>query len=132
MDVAFGQEVNNPWQHLRRGLVLGGEQLYSRVRNLMEKVGQEGEARWSRVEKSEEIWQRVLALIKDEPDERVKIWARVRLGGERGSDMAREYGYRDMSGVTQLVKRLEKAATQDKLLARKLAQLAKASKDRSS
>ena len=81
------------------------------------------ESRWAGAEQAEEIQRRVLEMIKDETDQRIRVWARLRLGGERGVGLAREYGYRDGSGVTQVVKRLEKAAVQDKVLARKLAQL---------
>ena len=57
------------------------------------------------------------------PDVRVRIWARVRLGGERDAAVARELGYADGSGVTQVVKRLEQAATEDRALTAKLERL---------
>jgi len=45
------------------------------------------------------------------------------LGGERKVDVAREFGYRDCSGVTQLVKRLEQTAKNDRSLGVKLRKL---------
>ena len=55
-----------------------------------------------------------------ETDERVKMWARVKLGGERPVDVAREFGYRKQSGVGQVVKRLEEYAKEDAELQTKL------------
>ena len=62
-------------------------------------------------------------LVADETDKRVQVWARMRLGGERGVDLARVYGYQDGSGVRQVVKRLEAAAKSSRPLARKLKRL---------
>lgn len=44
---------------------------------------------------------------------------RVRVGGERRVAVARDNGYRDGSGVTHLIKRLEAEAAQNPSLARK-------------
>ena len=35
-----------------------------------------------------------------------QIWTRVALGGERRVDIAREFGYKDGSAITQILKRL--------------------------
>jgi len=35
------------------------------------------------------------------------VWARVCLGGERRIDVARSFGYKDGSAITQMLKRLE-------------------------
>jgi REP element-mobilizing transposase RayT len=106
---AFGQAVKNPWERLRRGLVLGGEELYARAYRLMKQKGGLEEARWTESE--------AVAAVR----------ARVRLGNERGIAVAREYGYRDGSGITQVIKRLEAAARVDKELAKRLGHLASAS-----
>ena len=53
-------------------------------------------------------------------DRRVAIWLRVRLGGERMTSVAADYGYRDGSGVHRVVQRLEKRAAEDQVLARRL------------
>ena len=58
--------------------------------------------------------------MADKADLRVQVWARVRLGGERGVAVARELGYADGSGVAQVVKRLEQAATKDRALTAQL------------
>jgi len=68
------------------------------------------EARWSRREEADTIRHRVRALTDSLPDKSIRIWARVRLGGERGVDAAREYGYRSGAGVTLVVRRLEASA----------------------
>jgi REP element-mobilizing transposase RayT len=113
---AFGQPVRDPWEELRHGLVLGSRELYDRTRTMIaHKKGQE-EAYWTRQEQAEAVRQRVHHLVGGITDKRVKIWARVRLGGERGVDLAREYGYRTGAGVTLLVRRLEARAPQDRKL----------------
>jgi putative transposase len=116
MGGAFGRTVNNPWEELRRGLVLGSVELYDRARQLIAgKAGQE-EARWTQTEEADAMRGRVRRLVKSAVNERVRIWARVRLGAESGSALAREYGYRSGAGVTLLVRRLEAAAERDKAL----------------
>ena len=84
-------------------------------------------ARWTHGEEVEARRQRVGRLLAREPDDRVKVWARIRLGGERGVAVGREYGYADGSGVTQVVKRLEARAATDRAVGKKLAQLTKLS-----
>ena len=111
---AFGQSVRNPWEQLRHGLVLGSQELYDRARGLIaSKAGQE-EVRWTRSEEASETRQRVRQLVESVADKRVRIWARVRLGGERGVELAREYGYRTGAGVTLVVRRLEATARRDR------------------
>jgi putative transposase len=120
---ALAGGVENRWQHLRRGLVLGGEALVEMTEKLIgQKSGLE-EARWTETVEAVVRREQVRQRVHGEADERVKIWARVRLGGERGVELAREYGYRHSSGVTQLVKRLEAGACEDRNLGRTLAQL---------
>jgi hypothetical protein len=63
------------------------------------------------------------AGTEDEPDRRVQLWLRAKLGGERMTDLAREFGYRDGSGVLQVVKRLEARSAVDKAAARQLREL---------
>jgi len=119
----FEKPVANPWEQMRGGLVLGTEELWKRVKRLVEgKAGGE-ELRWQARQGAKEWQTRVRGLLVGETDDRVVIWARVRLGGERGVDVAREYGYRDGAGVSLLVKRLESAAQRDRKLGAKLATL---------
>ena len=110
---AFGQAVKNPWPHTHRGLVLGGEELRAKAQTLIENKAGLEEARWTETAESALVRERVRRLVADEEDKRVRIWARVRLGGERGIAVAQESGYRDGSGVTRVVKRLEQAAERD-------------------
>lgn len=51
------------------------------------------------------------------------LWLRVRLGGERLSDLARGYGYRDGFGIHRVVQRLEAESGSNKTLAKRLAKL---------
>lgn len=57
-------------------------------------------------------------------DRRVAIWLQVRVGGQRMTDLAKQYGYRDGSEVHCVVQRLEEAAKEDRSLAHRLQQLA--------
>ena len=113
---AFGQPVRDPWEQSRHRLVLGSQELYDRVCTLIAKKHGQEEARWTRLEEADAVRQRVRHLVEGISDERIKIWARVRLGGERGVDLAREYGYRTGAGVTLLARRLEASARQDRKL----------------
>ena len=65
------------------------------------------------------------SLVAGEADRRVAIWLRVRLGGERMTTVAADYGYRDGSGIHRVVQRLEKKAQDDQALARRLKALVK-------
>jgi len=67
--------------------------------------------------------ERVRGLVVAESDDRVQIWARVKLGGERPVEVAKEFGYRNQSGVGQVVKRVEMYAKQDAELRTKLQRL---------
>lgn len=103
----FGGKVDSPWSNLRGGLVLGGEGLWKKVKGVVQdKKGQE-EIRWQRNEGNRESRKRLGEILENEGDRRIKIWTRVKLGGERPVDVGREMGYRDGSGVLQVIKRLE-------------------------
>jgi len=119
----FGQKAVSPWARLRGGLVLGSEKLWATVRAIMkEKEGLE-EIRWQQRMGARDVAERVRQIVSAEKNEGVRIWARVKLGGERGVDIAREAGYKDGSAVTQIVKRLERKAQDNTELQRKLDEL---------
>jgi REP element-mobilizing transposase RayT len=123
MRSAFGKAVENPWEDLRGGLVLGADDLWRKVQSLVgKKSGAQGQ-RWVAGGTADEISQRLRRALKEETDEHVKIWARVRLGGERMVDLAKELGYADGTAVTQIVKRLKAAAAKNKPLQGKLKHL---------
>ena len=105
--------------------MLGGPALWEKVRGLMGNKKGDDEIRWRARLATEEMTDRVRALVADEPDRRVQIWARVALGGERKVDVAQDFGYCGGSGVLQVVKRLERSARKDKALARKLDKMRK-------
>ncbi len=108
----FGVKATNRWAELRGGLVLGGEALWDRVRGLLE--GKEGvvEAAWTQEADGGERRTRVRELVGGET-KWLQIWARVKLGGERSVDVAREYGYADGSAVTYVVKQVEQRRQSD-------------------
>jgi putative transposase len=120
MAQAFGRTAPSPWDELRSGLVLGSDQLWRRVTRVLSGRRGQDEERWQHRVGLAERRPRLRQALEAEPDWRVRMWARVRLGGERGVDVAREHGYRDGSGVTQAIKRLEAAAVRDKTLASRL------------
>ena len=103
--------------------MLGTERLWQKAQRLIDRKSGAEEVRWAQRRGRKEAQVRIRALVGEEADERVRLWARVRLGGERGKEVAKELGYADGSGVTQVVKRLELTAERDKRLAKGLAEL---------
>ena len=93
-----GRQISSPWQQLRGALVLGGEEFYRKACMLVGKGTGDEATRWTRREETEHTRRRVQRLVVDEDDDRVKLWARIRLGGESGAGLSREYGYADSSG----------------------------------
>ena len=124
IDQMFGEVVSSPWESLRGGLVLGGEGLWNKVRRLVADSDGDEEIRWHRRASAAEASRLVHSLVEQETDRRVAIWLRVRLGGERMTEVAEDYGYRDGSGVHRVLQRLEKKAHHDRSLARHLKKLA--------
>ena len=63
-----------------------------------------------------------IALYSEsDPVERLDAsWLRVRVGGERMTTVAADYGYRDGSGVHRVIKRLEEKAKSDRALSHHL------------
>ncbi len=111
MQEAFEQPVESPWERLQGGLVLGGEAFVERVRRWMEKKPGREEVGWvSRMEDVRARRKVAEALAKRQEERCWEVWVRVVLGGERRIDVARAYGYRDGSAVTQILKRLEQSA----------------------
>lgn len=123
---AFGRAVSSPWQQLRQGLILGSDALYDQVRQRIRQKD-ELEARWTVTADQVRVTQRIQELVAHEPDQRIQIWARVRLGAEPSLAVAREHGYRDGSAVRQIIKRLERAAQTDRQTRTRLHQLRKLS-----
>jgi hypothetical protein len=103
-------------------LVLGGEELLGKARGLIGRKKGHDEARWTVVEEATVLRDRVRELVKDEPDE-IKIWARTHLGRERRVTVAKEFGYKDGSGLTHLLKSVERRRARDKVFQAKLARL---------
>lgn len=127
-DVAacFGEPIKSPLDDLRGGLVLGTEALWKKAQALLSGRSDLQTLRWTRGHTAAEIQKHVAQLIRNEPDRRVKLWARVRLGGEQLTTLAKEHGYADGSGVHQVVHRLEANAIDDPDLKKRLDMLKKA------
>jgi len=116
----FGRPVRSPWDQLRGGMVLGGEALWDRLRDLVASAGQDEEVRWIKRLAAQELSTAVDELVSEESDRRIQIWILVRLGGCRMTEVARDYDFRDGGGVHQVVRRLESRAGCDPALAREL------------
>jgi REP element-mobilizing transposase RayT len=115
--------VANPWELLQGGLVLGGEELWRRVkRHVSGKTGLE-EAVWSRQEEAAAVRRRLGELLAEETDDWVKVWARVKLGGERKTAVAREFGYAGGSSVLYAMQQVEKKAKRNHATQQKLRRL---------
>ncbi len=112
----FGRVIPSPWEDIRHGLVLGGEALWDKACRVLAKSEGDEEIRWRRRAERDQVSQVIEQLVELEQDRRVRIWLRVRLGGQRMSEIAKEYGYSDGSGVHQVVKRLEAKAGKDREL----------------
>jgi hypothetical protein len=110
---------------LRGGLVLGGETLWEKACRVLEGAEGDEEIRWRRRTGRQSIEKQIRACVEGEEDRRIQMWIRVRLGGQRMTEVAREYGYRDGSGVHQVVRRLEARAKDDLHLANHLRHLRK-------
>jgi hypothetical protein len=120
---AFGQPAAEPWKNLLGGLVLGGQTLLDKAAALAGHKSTREAPRWSASQQIEQRRARLQQLLAGEPDDRLKIWARVKLGGERGIDVARDFGYHNGSGVSQVIRRLEQQAEIDLPLRAKRQQL---------
>lgn len=125
IDPLFGQVVRSPWVDLRKDLVLGGESLLNKVRELVAKAQRDEEIRRRRRADAEEAARGIELLIEQEGHRRVAIWLRVRLRTHPVTTVAAEYAYRDRSGADRVIKRLEETANTDRALSRRLKALAK-------
>lgn len=119
--------VECPWDDLAGGLVLGSEDFEAEVVRKMNRRPAVWSRDWVAGRTQPEVQRAVQRLTKNEPDRRVRLWARVRLAGERLVDVGREEGFADGSGVLQAVKRLEARAEDDPELQKKLETLRKLS-----
>jgi len=121
----FGQVVCSPWQDLHGGLVLGSETLWNKVRGLIAESEGVDEIRWSRRAGAEVIAQEIDRLAAEQADHRIAIWLKVRHGGQRMTEVAKQYGYSDGSGVHRVIQRLEARVKNDCHLDRRLKSLAR-------
>ena len=119
----FGQVVPSPWDELRGGLVLGGETLWKKAKSLLAKAPRQPQLRWLKRAGEAEVRKRVAELASTREDWRTRLWLRVRLGGERACDLARELTYADGSGVLRVAQRLEAAAAGNAALRKELDEL---------
>jgi len=99
---------------------------------MRQKPGQE-EVKWeARQESPEERKAMGRELAAEQAERAWQIWVRVKLGGEQRIEVAREYGYREGSAVTQALKRLEAAVQTQPVLAGRMKRLRRGLDDRMS
>ena len=116
----FGQVVPSPWDELRGGLVLGGETLWKKAKSLLANSPREPQLRWLKRAGEAQLRKRVAEVAAPQTDWRIGLWLRLRLGGERACDLARELGYADGSGVLRVAQRLDAAAAGNAALRKSL------------
>ena len=119
----FDRVAESPWDKLIGGLVLGGERLLAKANAQLGRREAADERHWTQQRHQSQVRERLGEVLDGEADERIKIWARIRLGGESGVVVAREHGYRDGSGVGHVVRRLERRRVHDATLRQKLARI---------
>ena len=105
---------------IQMGLVAGEDALLKRVQKLLRGKGSQSGGREEGELEQKDRCSRLEPVLAREDDERNRIWAQVRLLGQRPVDLARERGYRDGGSILQIVKRVEKRACTDRALGRKL------------
>ncbi len=103
--------------------MLGGEGLLKKAQRHLERKPARDEALWVQRQEQGGLRQRLRSALPPQEDARLDIWACVRLVGERNVDVARAYGYRDGSGVSQVVRRLEQQSVRDAELRQKMARI---------
>jgi REP element-mobilizing transposase RayT len=116
----FGASIASPWHGLRRGLILGSERFADRIADLVAGRSDANSIRWTRVDSESKLQSAVAKAIGAERDWRVRLWLRIKLGGESSSAIARELGYADSSGVHRVVARLEEKSSTDTSLKTRL------------
>ena len=115
--------IASPWDQLKGGLVLGSEDLWQRVKSLVADKPGQAEASWSRQTDLVAVRRRLSELLAGETDDWVKIWARVKLGGERKATVARAFGYAGGSSVSYAMRRLDEQSKRDRDTQKKLNRL---------
>ena len=121
---AFGGGIESPWTNLRSGLLLGSDALMERVRGLIEKKSGFEEVAWTaRTDDGGRRESAAQTLASRQADRRWKAWVLARLGGERGVDIARGFGYKDGSTITHMLKRLKSDIQNNPALGRQEATL---------
>ena len=107
-------------------LVLGGEEFLEKAKELMGRSDLKEEVHWARQAARQSKREKLGKLIEGEKDERMKIWIRVQLGGETMTEVAKEYGCSDGSGVHRVVQRLNQRAVEERKLKARMGVLNKA------
>ncbi len=105
---------------VRGGLALGGEGFLAQLRERIQQRAGDEELRWLERYRSDDKTATAAKLASQEADQRLQVWLRVGWGGERGVDVARDFGWRDGSAVTQVIKRLQARRREDLALDQKM------------
>jgi len=114
VDDAFERIIENPWENLYAGLVLGGQEMQERISGLLRKKPGGEKITWGGCTEDGIARKAAASKLADEQSERCwKVWLRVRHGGEKRIDVARSFGYKDGSAITQILKRLETRLMQE-------------------
>ncbi|MDX2226049.1 MAG: transposase [Verrucomicrobiae bacterium] len=119
-DILSSQFLPDPWSQVKRGLILGGPRFIEKISTLMTQKPGRQEQSWLRQHSQEQSRARAFLIGQLNPDPEIEIWARAKICGERGTDLAREKGYADGSAITHLLKRVDLRAANDPHFAQEL------------
>ncbi len=124
---AWAQEGKIPdfRSELRASLVLGSDELLNRVREEISHKSGIMESKWLRTDASKQRAEQIARLIPADTQRDIQIWLRAKIGGERPTQLALEFGFSDASGITHLLKNLEQKQKKDELFAGQIAALTK-------
>ena len=98
----FGKPVKSIWEQLKGGLVLGSEKEYDKIKVIIAQQKKLDEIKWIEKDRQKEMQRRLTKFIKEEDDERIKIWMRVRMGRERMTEIGKELGMQMEVGFIRL------------------------------
>lgn len=109
----FDKLIEPLWEKVKGGLVLGSQSLIDKTKELLKKKPYQDEREWVEYQEYEEKRKKLGEELKKEKDAELQIWLRVNVGGEKKVAIARDYGYRDGSGLFYVLKKIEKKAAVD-------------------
>jgi putative transposase len=105
------------WHELvEQGLVAGGSELLEKALGLLKQKPDALSRWWQEKSCTPARHAQLERALKEEKNLRLQLWVRRRLLGEKASQLAKEYRYKDGSGVSHAMKSIELKAKNDPTL----------------